>query len=103
MNGINPVSPVGPGMRTNMTPGVAPKQAATGASGFANTLRGYVEKVDDSQQVSSSAIEDLLTGNKKDLLPAVIAVAKADLSFKLLIGVRNKVVEAYKQTMNMQI
>jgi flagellar hook-basal body complex protein FliE len=30
-------------------------------------------------------------------------VAKADLSFKLLMAVRNKVIEAYKQTINMQI
>jgi flagellar hook-basal body complex protein FliE len=36
-------------------------------------------------------------------VPVVAAVAKADMSFKLLMGVRNKVIEAYRQTMNMQI
>jgi len=33
----------------------------------------------------------------------VTEVAKADMSFKLLMAVRNKVIEAYKQTINMQI
>ena len=47
--------------------------------------------------------QELLTGKSEDVLPVVTAVAKADLSFKLLMGIRNKVVEAYKQTMNMQI
>jgi flagellar hook-basal body complex protein FliE len=33
----------------------------------------------------------------------VAAVAKADVSFKVLVGVRNKLIEAYKQTMNMPL
>jgi flagellar hook-basal body complex protein FliE len=33
----------------------------------------------------------------------VAAVAEADVSFKLLLGIRNKLIEAYKQTMNMSI
>jgi len=49
------------------------------------------------------AIRDLVTGKTQDILPVVQAVAKADLSFKLLVGVRNKVIEAYRQTMNMQL
>ncbi|HEV59037.1 MAG TPA: flagellar hook-basal body complex protein FliE, partial [Phycisphaerales bacterium] len=28
--------------------------------------------------------------------------ARADMSFKLLVGVRNKLIEAYKETMKMQ-
>jgi flagellar hook-basal body complex protein FliE len=48
-------------------------------------------------------MKDLIAGKTEDVLPVVNAVAKADLSFKLLMGVRNKVIEAYKQTMNMQV
>ena len=55
------------------------------------------------QQASEVAVQHLLTGKSQDILPVVAAVAKADLSFKLLMGVRNKVIEAYKQTMNMQV
>ena len=63
----------------------------------------YVSKVDDTQQASEASIKDLLNGNNEDITSVVSAVAKADMSFKLLVGVRNKLVEAYKQTMNMQI
>jgi flagellar hook-basal body complex protein FliE len=66
-------------------------------------LGRYVSQVDQAQQASVSAVQDLLTGKSEDILPVVSAVAKADLSFKLLMGVRNKVIEAYKQTMNMQV
>ena len=44
-----------------------------------------------------------IVGETQDVVPAVAAMAEADISFKLLMGVRNKVIEAYKQTMNMQI
>jgi len=70
---------------------------------FDEMLRNCVERVEKDQQASRAAVEDLLSGKTRDVLPAVAAAAKADLSFKLLIGVRNKVIEAYKQTMNMQI
>jgi len=63
----------------------------------------YVEQVDDLQQTSEGSVEDLLTGKNNDVTAVVSSVAKADVSFKVLVGVRNKLIEAYKQTMNMQL
>ena len=70
---------------------------------FAQSVRKLIDGVDNQQQQSATRIADLVSGKTDDALPVVTAMAKADLSFKLLLGVRNKVVEAYKQTMNMQI
>ncbi len=63
----------------------------------------YVSQVDDQQQTSESSVADLLTGKNNDITSVVSNVAKADVSFKVLVGVRNKLIEAYKQTMNMQL
>ncbi len=84
------------------SPGAA-KAAPAPAAGFGEALKAYVSAANDDQQASSLAIQDLVSGSSGDVLPAVAAVAKADMSFKLLMGVRNKMIEAYKQTMNMQI
>ena len=73
---------------------------------FADTVKAvenYVSKVDDLQQSSNVSIKDLLSGKNEDINSVVSAMAKADISFKLLVGVRNKLIEAYKQTMNMPI
>jgi flagellar hook-basal body complex protein FliE len=73
---------------------------------FADTAKGIgklVAKVDDMQETSDVSIKDLLSGKNNDITSVVSSVAKADMSFKLLVGVRNKLIEAYKQTMNMQI
>ncbi len=68
---------------------------------FANAVKNYISKVDDLQQSSNMSIKDLLSGKNEDITSVISAVAKADISFKLLVGVRNKLIEAYKQTMNM--
>jgi flagellar hook-basal body complex protein FliE len=69
---------------------------------FGQIVNQAVHKVNDSQQKAAVSIQDLLSG-QGDILPVVTEVAKADLSFKMLMAVRNKVIEAYKQTINMQI
>ena len=70
---------------------------------FENVVKQFIDKVDTKQKVSERAITDYVSGKTNDLLPIVNEMAKADLSFKLLTGVRNKVIEAYKETMRMQI
>jgi flagellar hook-basal body complex protein FliE len=63
----------------------------------------FVSDVNDLQQSSDMSVKDLLAGKNNDITSVVSAFAKADISFKLLVGVRNKLIEAYKQTMNMQL
>ncbi len=73
---------------------------------FDNTVKAiekYISRVDEIQQSSDMSIKDLLSGKNQDIISVVSAAAKADMSFKLLVGVRNKLIEAYKQTMNMQL
>jgi flagellar hook-basal body complex protein FliE len=75
-------------------------------TGFNETVKAvekYISKVDALQQSSDVSIKELLTGKNEDITSVVSAVAKADMSFKLLVGVRNKLIEAYQQTMNMPL
>ncbi len=88
--------------------GVTDPQKVSGSqkADFSETVKAvekYISKVDDSQQSANTSIKDLLTGKNEDVTSVVAAMAKADMSFKLLVGVRNKLIEAYKQTMNMPL
>ncbi len=89
-------------------PGIsAPKAGdASQKPNFTNTVKAiekYISEVDELQGSSDMSIKDLLAGKNQDITSVVSAVAKADISFKLLVGVRNKLIEAYKQTMNMPL
>jgi flagellar hook-basal body complex protein FliE len=83
-----------------------PENSGAAKSGFSNVAEAvgkYVSQVDNLQQASDASIQDLLAGRNNDITAVVSAVAKADVSFKVLVGVRNKLIEAYKQTMNMPL
>jgi len=99
-----PINPISPNIQPAHSPVARPATPASeNGIDFASTLQRCVEQADGDQQASAKAVEDLLAGRTEDVVPVVAAVAKADMSFKLLMGVRNKVIEAYRQTMNMQI
>ena len=103
MAGINPISGPTPHIQPLSQSKPIGQDIGTDKPSFSKLLETYVGKVNADQTAASSATQDLLTGKSDDVLPVVQAMAKADLSFKLLMGVRNKVIEAYKQTMNMQV
>ena len=61
--------------------------------------------VDDIQQLESQAetkVDGVLQGNGSDVHSALIAVEKADLTFQLMMQVRNKIVSAYEEISRMQ-
>ena len=105
MSGINPISGMVPPVRANPTTSApASQRPAEGAkASFSDMLNQCIERVDADQTASAEAVRQLLTGQAEDPLGVITAVAKADMSFKLLMGVRNKVIEAYKQMINMQV
>jgi len=99
MSGIHSI----PGAVPPPGPGPAAGRPDAGKTDLGTVFGDVLESVDDSQQRSALAIQDLVSGRSHDVLSVISEVAEADLSFKLLIGVRNKMIEAYKQTMNMPI
>jgi flagellar hook-basal body complex protein FliE len=100
---VNPVSGSSPIQDPRAAQPAAGGERATGKSDFGSMLQDVVRDVDRGQQNAADAMGQLVSGRSDDVVSVVAEVAQADMSFKLLVGVRNKIIEAYKQTMNMQI
>jgi len=71
-------------------------------SGFGDVLKEAVRQVDDLQSDATTKVQQLVAGEGGDVHTAMIAVEKADLSFQLMMQVRNKVVQAYQEISRMQ-
>jgi flagellar hook-basal body complex protein FliE len=69
---------------------------------FLETLQQSMDQVEGAQGDAATQVAQLLNGKGADLHSAMIAVEKADLSFQLMMQVRNKIVQAYQQISNMQ-
>ena len=72
------------------------EKSGTG-EGFADQLKSAINEVNDMQQESEKAIADLATGQVKDLHQAALAIGKAETSMKLMLEIRNKALNAYKE------
>jgi flagellar hook-basal body complex protein FliE len=70
--------------------------------GFTETLRGAMDQVEQLQGEADTKTAALLQGGGMDVHSAMIAVEKADLSFQLMMQVRNKIVAAYQEISRMQ-
>jgi len=79
-----------------------PTQAPQNGSGFGDVLKDAVRQVDDLHAEASVKVSELLAGQGGDVHSAMIAVEKADLTFQLMMQVRNKVVQAYQEISRMQ-
>lgn len=70
---------------------------------FANELKSAINDVNKMQIDSEKAMSDIATGQVKDLHQAAIAIDKAELSMKLMLEVRNKALNAYKEITRTQL
>ena len=75
----------------------------SGKNSFSDVLSKSVEKVNDLQKQADNAIDDLVLGDNKDIVQTMIAVEKADISFRLMMQIRNKIIQAYEEIMRMQV
>jgi len=79
-------------------------ESASGkASTFGDLLKGALQDANQSQLEANNVVNELVAGRTKDLHGAMIAMEKADVNFRLLAQVRNKVIDAYREIMRMQV
>lgn len=75
----------------------------SGSASFKSFLLDSINQVNSMQQDANHAVEQLATGG--DVSPAEVftAVQKADLAFRMMMQVRNKLVQAYQDVQNIRV
>ena len=64
---------------------------------FSQHLKSAINSVNEQQINSQNAMGDLASGQVKDLHQAALAIDKAEISMKLMLEIRNKALNAYKE------
>lgn len=82
----------------------AESSAVAGAPDFAQVLKGSIDKVNQTQQQAKQMAEGLAAGDtSQNLHEVMIALQSASISFQEMVQVRNKLVTAYQDVMNMPV
>ena len=74
-----------------------------GQKDFGETISDFVKAVNDSQTESSQAAADIIQGKSENLHQAMATMEEAKLSFQLMIEIRNRLLESYKEIQRMQV
>lgn len=79
-----------------------PVTEQTGASDFSTMLKQSIDSVNETQQTAGKMAHAFETGSKDvNLAEVMISAQKASVSFQAMVQVRNKLVDAYQDIMNM--
>ncbi len=73
------------------------------APGFAQMFENFIKGVDQKKKISYRETQDLILGRSDNIHEAVVKSQEAGVAFNLMIEVRNKLVQSYKELMRMQV
>ncbi len=81
----------------------ADKAKSTSQTGFADMIRQTIENVNDKQKTANDLEGAYMRGEPVPLTDVVLAMQKSSLSFEATLQVRNKVLKAYEDILNMPV
>ncbi len=80
----------------------APGGEGSSVAGFGDMLKQAISQVNQRLKEADELANRLAMGEHVDIAQVMSAMAKADISFRLLLQVRNKALNAYEEIMRMQ-
>ena len=72
------------------------------ARGFRELMMNYLKKVNDMQVNADRMIEKFVSG-EASLQDVLVAAQEANISFRLLMEIRNKIIDAYREVIKMRV
>ncbi len=106
MLGQNTISNSVPSVGTIPTPPSFPKKVSINGQGgtqFSEMFKSFLQDVNHMQNHAGESIQRMVAGEIKDPHQVMLAVGEAKMALNLLIEVRNKVMEGYKEIINIRV
>ncbi|MGE4317668.1 MAG: flagellar hook-basal body complex protein FliE [Deferribacterales bacterium] len=103
MSDINSINFLLPNKLDTGTSSAKTTESAGESVDFAALLKDALKDVNDAQLTADDAVQKVLSGETKDISSTMIALQKADVSLKMMLEVRNKMMDAYQEIMRTQV
>ncbi len=81
----------------------AGKPAEIPHESFSKLVDQFLSHTQGKMDKADQAVIDLATGKTENLHNVMLAVAEADLSFRMALEIRNRLTDAYQEVMRMQV
>ncbi len=80
-----------------------PDKSSNKPGNFAALVSQYVQETNQENKASGKASLDLALGKSENVSETLLAMQKSKVSFQLMLSARNKLVNAYREVMRMQV
>ncbi|MBC7968317.1 MAG: flagellar hook-basal body complex protein FliE [Fuerstia sp.] len=99
-------------MQSISAPGILPQsiqnpvrdtKSANGDMPFADMVKGLVTEANQEQLKSQDGVRQLIAGETDSIHDVVLTASRADLAFRLMMEIRNRLIASYQEVMRMQV
>lgn len=97
------INNLNPALSLPQAPPSLAKPAAAGGGEFQSYLMDSLNQVNSMQAEANQAVESLSVGGDVNPAEVLTAVQKADLAFRMMMQIRNKLVAAYQEVKDLRI
>ena len=100
----NPI-PITPGIGSTATPATMPldDSKASGELPFADLVTNLMQETSNQHAAVGDTVRKLVTGESDSIHDVVLTASKADLAFRLVMEIRNRLISSYEDIMRMQV
>jgi len=82
---------------------VRDSKSANGEMPFADMVKNLVAETDQQQFNAQDGVRQLITGETDSIHDVVLTTSRADLAFRLMMEIRNRLIASYQEVMRMQV
>ena len=86
-----------------LTTGTGENKPTDQTGSFKNLLLDSIQDVNSMQQQADKAVETMMTGGEVDPAEVLTAVQKSDLAFRLMMQIRNKMMQVYQEVKDIRV
>jgi flagellar hook-basal body complex protein FliE len=93
------------GVQPGVTSGNAQKAGGrtNGELPFADMVKGLIEDTNNQQHQVNESVEKMVSGETDSIHDVVMTASRADLAFRLVMEIRNRMISSYQEIMRMQV
>ena len=78
-------------------------KSTSGDLPFADMVKDLIAETDQQQVMAQDGVRKLITGETDSIHDVVLSTSRADLAFRLMMEIRNRLIASYQEVMRMQV
>jgi flagellar hook-basal body complex protein FliE len=100
---LNQTSPLSSAASAPSTSTAKVSGNSSGELPFADLVKGLIQDTSQKQEAVNENVKQVVSGETDSINDVVLTASRADLAFRLVMEIRNRLISSYQEIMRMQV